>query len=351
MHNVKVKFYLSVNSLSLYNYNPNFGAKLTVLTSPNPKARSLAETQLLERAENFAQSGNYYSAINTYKSYLQSQPYDDEINLSLAKTYTYNEQYLESIPYFERYLSSNKSDIENITMLGEAYKKTGNYTKALEYFNRALAIEPNYDYAKRNILDTQNLQLAKVNPKKARQEKYSTAMNNLTQAIKIAKNYLPQGYTDSLKDVVVSFDKTAKMGGRSNIAQYEHLKRKISVTDEYTYADPRLTGAYIIHEFVHSKDNDPYTSIREEQDAYRVQAEYWLNHAQDVYDPEMDYVADLYKESARALDERVAEIYKLRDPDIAQTSYNHPPSKVSSATSILSENPAVQPLKEYDVIV
>lgn len=49
----------------------------------------------------------------------------------------------------------------------------------------------------------------------------------------------------------------------------------------------------IIHEFVHGKDNDPYTSIREEQDAYRVQAKYWVDNVKNIYDPEMDYVADL----------------------------------------------------------
>ena len=164
------------------------------------------------------------------------------------------------------------------------------------------------------------------------------------------KIFFPKGYTDDMKDITVSFNKTSKMGGRSNIAQYEHNKRKISVTDEYTYADPKLTGAYLIHEFVHGKDNDPYTSVREEQDAYRVQAEYWANNVKDVYDPEMDYVSDLYKQSARALDERVAEIYKLRDPGIAETSYNHPPSKGKASAYALGDN-NVQPLRAYEIIV
>lgn len=140
------------------------------------------------------------------------------------------------------------------------------------------------------------------------------------------------------------------MGGRANIAQYEHSKRKVSVTDEYTYADPQLTGAYVIHEFVHGKDNDPYTSIREEQDAYRVQAKYWVDNVKNIYDPEMDYVADLYKQSAKALDDRVAEIYRLRDPGIPETSYNHPPTKGKAAAFSLSSS-AGKPLKAYEIIV
>ena len=64
----------------------------------------------------------------------------------------------------------------------------------------------------------------------------------------------------------------------------------------------------------------------------------------------MDYVSDLYKQSARALDERVAEIYKLRDPGIAETSYNHPPSKGKAAAYALGDN-NVQPLRAYEIIV
>lgn len=224
------------------------------------------------------------------------------------------------------------------------------FSKSIEHFNKALAIEPSYDYARRNLLDAQNLQLACYDPQKAKQERYNTAIKNLTEAVKIAKQNLPKGYTDNMKDIVVSFDKTSKMGGRANIAQYEHSKRKVSVTDEYTYADPQLTGAYVIHEFVHGKDNDPYTSIREEQDAYRVQAKYWVDNVKNIYDPEMDYVADLYKQSAKALDDRVAEIYRLRDPGIPETSYNHPPTKGKAAAFSLSSS-AGKPLKAYEIIV
>lgn len=332
----------------MYSNNINFGAKLTVLNS-SLKARSIDDDALLNNAEQDLQNGNFDSAISHYKSYLTKNPYDAETNLNVAKAYTYKEQYTFAIPYLEKYLSYNPSDIEHITTLGECYKKSGMYDKALEYFNKALEIQPNYDYAKRNILDTQNLQLAITNPEQAKNERYNTAIKNLTEAVKIAKNYLPKGYTDNMKDVSVSFDKTAKMGGRSNIAQYEHRKRKISVTDDYTYADPKLTGAYLIHEFVHGKDNDPYTSIREEQDAYRIQAQYWVKHAKNIYDPEMDYVADLYKQSSKILDDRVAEIYKQRDPYISETSYNHPPEGNKNKGTIAKA--AGQPLKEYDVIV
>ena len=339
----------SLSNKNIYT-NPGFHAQLTVQNPQAPKARAVYNDFAKTKADECVNNGDFEKAILYYKQSLQNNPQNADAHLNIAKSYNYSALYKEAIPHLEAYLSQNPQDIENITLLGECYKKSGMLSKSMEYFNKALEIEPHYDYARRNLLDAQNLLLSCIDPARARQERYNDAVNNLTQAVKIAKSFFPKGYTDDMKDITVSFNKTSKMGGRSNIAQYEHNKRKISVTDEYTYADPKLTGAYLIHEFVHGKDNDPYTSVREEQDAYRVQAQYWVDNVKDVYDPEMDYVSDLYKQSARALDERVAEIYKLRDPGIAETSYNHPPSKGKAAAYALGGN-NVQPLRAYEIIV
>ena len=120
--------------------------------------------------------------------------------------------------------------------------------------------------------------------------------------------------------------------------------------DDFVYANPTLVATYIVHENIHAKDNDPYTSIREEQDAYRAQCEFWLKHGQGIEDPEMDFVVGLYKKSAEDLDKRVAEIYHLRDKNIPETSYNHPPAnkKLAATTSLSGSG---QPLKAYDIIV
>ncbi len=332
--------------------SPSFKSKLQVLNSSQEplNAGVVSYDYARIKADEYMNSGNYDKAVEYYQQSLKNNPGNVNTHLNLAKTLNYNGNYKEAIQHLQIYLNQNPEDIENITLLGECYKKSGMLSKSIECFNKALEIEPHYDYAKRNLLDAQNLLLSCIDPVRARQERYDDAINNLTQAVKIAKGFFPKGYTDDMKDITVSFDKTSKMGGRSNIAQYEHNKRKISITDEYTYADPKLTGAYLIHEFVHGKDNDPYTSVKEEQDAYRVQAQYWINNVKDLYDPEMDYVADLYKQSSKALDDRVAEIYRLRDPGISETSYNHPPSKSRTAAySLSSDN--VQPLRAYEIIV
>ena len=256
--------------------------------SPNLKgtafAGKLSANTAKMRADEFVKDGYFNDGITWYKKVLVADYTDIDAHLSLAKTYSYNCQFKEAIVHIEEYLKAKPDDIEIITFLGECYKKSGMFSKSIEYFNQALKKEPGYDYARRNLLDAQNLYLQCIDPQRGRQERYDTAVKNLSQAVNIAKNFLPKGYTNSMKDITVSFDRTAKMGGRSNIAQYEHSKRKISVTDEYTYADPRLTGAYLIHEFVHGKDNDAYTSIREEQDAYRAQAEYWSKNVKNRTD-------------------------------------------------------------------
>lgn len=316
-----------------------------------PFRSNMVNDRAKKEADTCMKNGLFDKAAGLYQKYLEANPSDLDAHLNLAKTYNFNNQQKAAIPHLEMYVKANPEDIENITLLGECCKKSGMFSKSIEYFNKALSIEPLYDYAKRNLLDAENLRLQCIDPQRAKKERYDTAVNNLTQAVKIAKNFFPKGYMDEMKDVTVTFDTTAKMGGRSNIAQYEHGKRKVSVTDEYTYASPKLTGAYLIHELgIHAKDNDAYTSVCEEQDAYRAQAHYWTHSVKDVYDPEMDYVADLYSKSSVSLDERVAEIYKLRDPGIPETSYNHPPSGKTSAAHSLSAEGG-QPLKAYDIIV
>ena len=63
----------------------------------------------------------------------------------------------------------------------------------------------------------------------------------------------------------------------------------------------------------------------------------------------MDFVVGLYKKSAEDLDKRVAEVYRLRDKNIPETSYNHPPEnqKISATVSL---GGGAKPIKAYDII-
>lgn len=309
------------------------------------------DEELRSQADNAQKQGYFDQAIGLYKQALACNPENYDANLNLAKTYKLNFDYKNAIPYFEIAEKANPQDLESITSLGECYKNIGEYKNAERHFLKVLKIDPNYDYANRNLLDTKNLMLACYNPVQAHKERQEAATKNLNTAIAMATGFLPKSVVKNIQDVTITFDKTAQMGGRSNIAQYEHnskVGRKISIMDDYRYANPVLVATYLTHEGIHAGDKDAYTSIREEQDAYRIQADFWVKNAKNVEDPEMDYVADLYRQSAQALDERVAEIYALRDPHIAKVSPNHPPgTKTAAAAGLNSE----QPLKAYDIIV
>lgn len=314
-------------------------------------ARSVSQDETLrQQADESAKEGYFDKAINLYKQALMVNSQNEDATLSLAKTYKLNSDFKNAIPYFQKACGQKPEDLELKTLLGECYKQNGQYIPAKQLFQEVLRINPYYDYANRNLLDTENLQKAVFSPSQAYRERQEAASKNLNTAISMASKFLPKGYMKNMADLTVTFDKTASMGGRSNIAQYEHNKRKVSVMDDYTYASPVIVASYLTHEFVHGYDNDPYTSICEEQDAYRKQAEFWVKNSLKVEDPEMDYVGDLYRQSPKTLDNRVAEIYQLRDKTIPETSYNHPPTnKKIAASQKLDMNAA--PLKAYDIIV
>ena len=151
-----------ISNLSAYtNIRPSFKGRLTVLNSTSAQGYDgYSSSYFKNQADEYLQNGNFEKAIEYYKSALNSDPYNADIHLNLAKTYGFNSQPKEAIPHLQAYLNRNPEDIENITLLGENYKKAGMFSKAIECFNRALGIEPNYDYAKRNLLDTQNLRLS-----------------------------------------------------------------------------------------------------------------------------------------------------------------------------------------------
>lgn len=271
--------------------------------------------------------------FNIAKKHAQNPP---EAFLGLGRAYKYKKDFNNAETNFKIYLEQQPDDVEIIVQLGEVLKEKGEYYEACNQFEKALKINPNDDWARRQLLSTSNDILFIYSPYSGLYENKRYAQQNMQNAIDLAIKALPKNYTNDMQDVKAGFDYTSELGGRSNIAQYEHNKRKITVTSDYIYASPNLVASYLIHEFVHAKDNDPYTSICEEQDAYRAQAEFWIYNSNNVKDPEMDYVASLYKQSAKTLDARVEEIYKLRDPGINKTSPNHPKNQSLYADSLNS---------------
>ncbi len=306
-------------------------------------------SDILAKGDKALNENKFQEALDAYKRANQIDPNNNNVYRKLGKTYYHLKDYKASEMHFKTYLENVPEDAECWIDLGQTQKMAGYYQKAVDSFKQASKLDEANDYAKRCLLETQNDMLAIYFPQEAEKEKLEYAAKNLQAALNMTINYLSPAYMKDLEDVKVTFGETASMGGTANIAQYENYKKTITVSKDYIYASPQVIAAYLTHESVHAKDADAYTSIHEEQDAYEIATKYWINNSNGIKDPEMDYAAALYVQSPSTLRNRVAEIYKLRDPAIAETSPNHPPDKAFHFSN-RKANAASQSIKEYNVI-
>ena len=306
-------------------------------------------SDLLAQGDKALNENKYSEALQIYQEANRLNPDENIIYRKLAKTQFHLKDYVSSEKNYETYLKKASDDVDAWIELGETQRQSGFYQKALKSFEKAASLDSSNDLANRSILETKNNILSIYSPQKAQTEKAEQAQKNLRAALDMTVKYMTPEFMQGLKDVVITFGETASMGGTSNIAQYENHKKTITISNAYIYAAPQVIAAYLSHESVHAHDNDPYTSIKEEQDAYQIAAKFWMKNSNGVKDPEMDYAVSLYKQSPSTLNDRVAEIYKLRDPDIADTSPNHPPKKLFHFNTSKTKA-ASQSIKSYDVI-
>lgn len=318
------------------NYNYNYKC---------PSFRAENTESLQKKGSLDSRKGAFDEAIAEFKKVLTQNPKNEEAQLELAKAYKQKEDYQNALVEFYKYVELNNKNNEAYVLMADCFRQQGFYPKAIFILEQIVKRDPKNDFAARTLKEAQNQLYFIQNPMSAYNQLCLTKKNSMEIAVKLAKDFLPKGFTDDLKDVKITFDETKKLAGYANIAQYEHAKQQISLSNDYIWASPKLLAAYIVHEYVHAKDKDAYTSIAEEQDAFRMQAEYWQKNGKGITDPEMDYILDLYKQSPQTLDARVKEIYSLRDNGIPATSPNHPKdNKLSIFERITSH------LIKYDTI-
>ena len=317
-----------------------------------PKVNSFSGADvvnILSQGDKALNENRIEEALKYYQEALKIAPDNTDINRKLGKTYHKLKNYDLAEENFKIYLKANEKDAEVWIELGESQRQKASYREAKNSFETALSIEPSNDLARRSILETENNILSCFSPQRAYEEKQEYAQNNLKEALRMAVEYMTPNYMQDLANVEIKYGQTASMGGTSNIAQYEDSIKTITISNAYQYASPQVIAAYLVHESVHAKDADPYTSVREEQDAYEIATKFWIKYSNGINDPEMDYAADLYKKSPTQLRDRVEEIYVLRDPSIAKTSPNHPPEK-KKFFNFSKQNAATQSIKRYDII-
>ncbi len=334
---------LHTKTYNIYN-NPASG-----LSKPMQSFKGNDTSDIVSQGDKALNENNFSKALEAYQQANKLNPDDINIYRKMAKANFGLKDYASAENNFSVYLEKKPEDVDCLIELGETQRQAGFYQKALSNFEKAHNIDKSNDLAQRSILETKNNILAIYSPERAKVEKMAYASNNLREALNMTVQYLTPAFMKDMQDVSISFGETAQMGGTSNIAQYENYKNAITISNSYIYAAPQVIAAYLTHESIHAKDKDPYTSIREEQDAYEVATKFWINHSNGVSDPEMDYAKDLYLKSPAALSSRVEEIYTLRDPSIAKTSPNHPPEKKFHFNTS-KKKAASQSIKEYNVI-
>ena len=278
--------------------------------------------------DKYAQAKNLYiRAINEKEDYAPAYH-------GLARVYKKEKNLPKAIETYEKLLKYHPDDTEGLTSKGNCHKDLGEYQKARQCFESAVEKDPKYDFAVRSLKQVDNLILARTNPILARKIREQQGEENLKEALKLAVSGVPEHYRNRLTDVVYTFDQTASLSGHQNIAQYEHSKRKITVKDDYRWAAPEIVAAYLVHENIHAGDKDAYTSVCEEQDAYEQSVLFWINNNNGVKDPELDYAAELYKQSPQTLRSKVGDIYRTRDKGISEYSPNHRPPNASTGLNI-----------------
>lgn len=271
----------------------------------------------------FVNNNDYKSAIESYKKSISLDNTYADAYYNLAKAYYHTEKFEQAKITYENLVKLIPDNVEYRANLASCYLKTGDIKNARIQVEKALLLDKNYDPVHRILKEIELENMRRFSDKLAQTKIYAQEKENIANALKLVKTYYPKEVIDKVADVRVMFDTTEKMQGYSNIAQYENYNNRIVISNEYLWAAPEVVAAYLVHEIIHASDRDAYTSIKEEQDAYEESVKYWGKFNNGVKDPELDYAYDLYKQEPSLLAQRVRQIYKSRDNQIAEFSPNH----------------------------
>ncbi len=352
-NNFNAQMYNNVNTKAQASFHSKLGTNYTQINFGNTdyfinnqKLREKELNKYLKAATRSYDLSRYHTAIKNYKKCLEIKPDFYAVKLKLADSYKQIEKLPDAIKVYQNILKENPEDLEALTLTGECFKDMHLYENAIKYYKQATKINPGFDLAQRAVKELDNLILEQFNPILAQIQKQQHKDENLKQSLKIFRNNAPKDLVNSLNGIQVNFGETAELGGHSNIAQYEDAEGKITISDCYCWASPKVIAAYLVHEAVHAKDRDPYTSITEEQDAYRDQVKFWINNGKGTKDPELDYAAYLYRQSPKALDDKIKTIYSSRDCNIRMESPHHTKALKKPIGRFLSSIPIIGELFE-----
>lgn len=279
--------------------------------------------QLKLEGNNYRLQGKYDKAITVYKEALKYDPHYTDVLYNLGRTYRDVGDLDSAIVTFKTLLAIHPKDFESRTLLGEFYEEKGNIEDAIKEYKSVIDTEPLYDYARRNYYSARVKRIAQTRQAKANEITQEAAKRNLDMALQLIQNYAPDYIKTNLEGLTIAFGLTEEVNKYENLAQYENSNHRILISNKLVFAHPAVIATYLVHEAVHAGDRDPITSVREEQDAFREMTKFWINIHNGLIDPDLTLAMNLYLVHPVRLDDKVADLYIRRDPNIRMVSPNH----------------------------
>jgi tetratricopeptide (TPR) repeat protein len=285
------------------------------------------------RAEAYKDKGNDYfllqrydQAIAEYLKALYAAPDYTDAYYNLGKVYLRLNDSPRATEVFERLLTLDPADHEVRVLLAQQYVAQGQATPAMLQLLAVVRAQPTNDPANRLLRFTQHSLLASQQPQLASQQLQRQATQQWQQAKGLVLAFLHNHPVPEAQAIVATLGRlhyqftppTNTTNGGDIMAEYDHeampnpetkTQGLIRIKPELAFASPNVLGAYLIHELVHAADGDAISSIREEQDAYRLQAQFWLANKGDTLESNLDLSADLYDDSVDKLDQEVRRSY------------------------------------------
>jgi hypothetical protein len=237
-----------------------------------------------------------------------------------------------AIQAFESLLRQDPIDHEARVLLAEQLTQRGDKALAAQHYRFIVGTSPQFDPAKR-ALGYLDFQQANQHYQASGREsllwlKLQARGQGRVREAKalLAPFYQARGMPERIalmERIKYQFLPTQSVRQMANLAEFDAQQQAVRFAPELAFADPAVVAAYMAHELVHAADGDGLTSILEEQDGYRELAMFWQGQNHGVIEPNLDLALSLYNESADKLDQKVRELYAMRDPLILEKSPGH----------------------------
>lgn len=306
-------------------------AQATEVRKPaNPQA-------LLQKieAEQFKNLGNEYrkaklynQAVSAYQSAIRVNPLYTDAYFNLAQLFAMMGQVPQGIKTLNALLTVDSNDHDARVLLGEYWERMGNTQEAKRRYMEVVEAKPDFDPARRRLNYLLYLDQHRFYPETAQALLKTRYKEVLHHARELLKQYFlihhPNPVLQKLsQDILIVFEETQKTDESANIAEYDAYKKLIRVQPQMLFSTPNVVAAYLAHELVHALDEDPYSSILEEQDAYQALARFWGIYQGSDNDPNLDRAAALYQQSTDRLNQEVRRVYSIEDSAIPEKSPGH----------------------------